>query len=142
MLSSRSIEWVGGMKVLRCMFPIGALLIVGSVLLDALLAHLTVNDPRTFTILVNSFLAALLLGTLLGIVGSFIERRRLPVARARRVGVVCWSASLISVVLMATIGNVHDWTFSLIFPAFVGFLAGVVLIAKRHEPAETPPNPA
>lgn len=130
------------MKAGRWVFPIGALLTVGGVFLCALVEHLSFGDTQTLTyaILENSFLPALLIGTSFAIVGSFIERRRLPVTRARLVGIVCWAASLVSAVLLATTGNVHGWTFTFIFPAFVGFLTGAVLVSKVREHPKTPLN--
>jgi hypothetical protein len=83
-----------------------------------------------FALLSATFIPSLLVGTLLVIVGSFFDRRRLPVARTRVRGVLCWITSGISFALVASVGNVHGWTFAFIFPAFAGFVAGAVLLSK------------
>jgi hypothetical protein len=83
-----------------------------------------------FVVLSAIFIPTLLVGTVLVIVGSFLDRRRLPVAQTRVRGVLCWIASGVSFSLLATIGNVHGWPFAFIFPAFVGFLTGAVLLSK------------
>jgi hypothetical protein len=117
------------MRALSVVFPIGATLTVGGVFLYALVEHLSFGSTQGwwYSILSESFFPALLLGTVLAIIGSFIDRRRLPVSQARVRGMLCWVISGISFLLLFTTGNVHGWTFTFIFPAFVGFVAGAVL---------------
>ena len=116
----------------RWAFPLGAILNVGGVFLYALLEWHSYYNTQDweFGVLSAAFLPALLIGTLLVIVGSFLDRRQLPVAKTRVRGVLCWLASGISFALWASIGNVHGWTFAFIFPAFAGFVTGAVLLSK------------
>ena len=135
MLSSRvksRREMFGEMKMWNWVFPTGAILTVGGVFLYALVEHLSFGSTEGlgYAILSQSFLPALLLGTVLAIVGSFVDRKRLPVTESRARGVLCWAASAVSFLLLETIGNVHGWTFTFIFPAFVGFVAGSVFLSK------------
>ena|SRR5882724_5239592 len=83
-----------------------------------------------YSLLSESFLPALLLGTALAIIGSFLDRKGLSVARARGREMVCWAVSGISFLLLVTAGNVHGWTFMFIFPTFAGFVAGAVFLSK------------
>ena len=120
------------MRALKWVFPTGAILNVGGVFLDALLEWHSFENTQDweFAVLSATFIPTLLVGTVQVIVGSFLDRRRLPVAQTRVRGILCWIASGISFSLLATIGNVHGWTFAFIFPAFAGFLTGVVLLSK------------
>ena len=120
------------MKVSTWVFPIGAILTVGGVFLYALLEHHSFENTQDweFAILNATFIPFLLGGTLLVIVGSFLDRRRLPVAQTRVRGALCWVTSGVSVALLASTGNVHGWTFAFIFPAFAGFVTGGVLLTK------------
>jgi hypothetical protein len=120
------------MKALNLVFPIGAILTIGGVFLYALVEHLSFGSTEglVYAILSHSFSPTLLLGTVLAIVGSFIDRKRLPVAKTRARGMLCWAASGVSFLLLITTGNVHGWTFTFIFPAVVGFVAGSVLLSK------------
>jgi hypothetical protein len=120
------------MKAWNWVFPTGAILTVGGVFLYALVEHLSFGSTEGlgYAILSQSFFPALLLGTVLAIVGSFIDRKRLPVAETRARGVLCWATSGISFLLLVTTGNVHGWTFTFIFPVFVGFVAGSVFLSK------------
>ena len=120
------------MKVLKWLFPVGAILTVGGVFLYALVERLSFGDTQDwgYSIMSRTFFPALLVGTPLSIAGSFIERKRLPVKQTRLRGLICCGVSALSFLLFATIGNVHDWTFTFIFPAFVGFIAGAVLLSK------------
>src|ERR1700732_869297 len=120
------------MKVLKWLFPIGAFLTVGGVLLYAFAQRLSFGDTRGwgFSLLSQTFFPALLIGAPLAIVGSFVERKRLSVKQTRLRGKFCWGVSALSFVLFQSIGNVHGWTFTFIFPAFVGFVAGAVLLSK------------
>jgi hypothetical protein len=120
------------MRALGVVFPIGATLTVGGVFLYALVEHLSFGSTEGwgYSILSKSFLPALVLGTVLAIVGSFIGRKRLAVTQSKTRGILCWTVSGISFLLLVTTGNVHGWTFAFIFPAFVGFIAGAVLLSK------------
>jgi peptidoglycan/LPS O-acetylase OafA/YrhL len=120
------------LRVSRWVFPIGAILNVGGVFLYALLERHSFENTQDweFAVLSATFIPSLLVGTVLVIVGSFLDRRRLPVAQARVRGVLCWLTSGISFALLASIGNVHGWTFAFIFPAFAGFVTGAVLLSK------------
>lgn len=123
------------MRVLNCIFPIGALLTVGGVFLYALLEQHSFENTQDweFAILSKIFLPALLLGSVLAVVGSFFDRKRLRLTQTRARGLICWLVSAISFLLLFATGNVHGWTFSFVFPAFVGFLAGAVLLSKMSE---------
>jgi hypothetical protein len=103
---------------------------MGGVFLCYLLERHSFENTRDweFAFLSATFIPALLVGTLLVIVGSFFDRRRLPAAKARVRGILCWLTSGISFALGASIGNVHGWTFTFIFPTFAGFVAGAVLL--------------
>jgi len=127
------------MKALNWVFPIGAALTIGGVFFYAVLERHSFDstDDWEFAILSRIFIPALLGGSVLAIVGSFIDRRRLPVARTRIRGVVCWIVSGVSFVLLAATGNVHGWTFTFIFPAFVGFLTGAIFLSKLREPSSS-----
>jgi hypothetical protein len=43
---------------------------------------------------------------------------------------ICWLVSGVSVLLLYSVGNIHGWTFTFIFPAFVSFVAGAALLSK------------
>jgi peptidoglycan/LPS O-acetylase OafA/YrhL len=123
------------MRALKWVFPIGAALAIGGVFFYAELERHSFQstDDWEFAVLSRIFIPALLFGSVLAIVGSLIDRRRLPVARTRIRGMVCWIVSGISLVLLAITGNVHGWTFTFIFPAFVGLLTGAVFLSKLRE---------
>jgi hypothetical protein len=118
--------------VFRWVFPLGAILNVGGVFLYAFLERHSFESTQDweFAVLSAIFIPSLLVGTLLVIIGSVFDRRRLPVAQTRVRGVLCWITSGISFALLASAGNVHGWTFAFIFPAFAGFVTGVVLLSK------------
>jgi peptidoglycan/LPS O-acetylase OafA/YrhL len=120
------------MKTWHWVFPSGAILTVGGVFLYALVEHLSFGSTEGlgYAILSQSIFPSLLLGALLAIVGSFIDREQLPVVQTRPRGVLCWAASAVSFLLLITTGNVHGWTFMFIFPAFVGFVTGTVFLSK------------
>ena len=126
------------MKASAWIFPVGASLNLGGVFLYALLEWHSFENTQDweFTVLSATFIPSLLIGTVLVIVGSFFDRRRLSVTQTRVRGVLCWVTSGISFALLETIGNVHGWTFAFIFPAFAGFGAGAVLLSK-HSASET-----
>ena len=126
------------MRVWNWVFTIGAILTVGGVFLYALVEHLSFGSTEGlgYAVLSQLFFPALFLGTGLAIVGSFIDRKRLPVAKTRTRGLICWAASGVSLFLLFTTGNVHGWTFTFIFPTFVGFVTGAVFLSKL-----TPQNP-
>jgi hypothetical protein len=120
------------MKILKWLFPFGAILTVGGVFLYALVERLSFGDTRGwgYSVLSQSFLPALLIGAPSAIVGSFVERKRLSVKQTRVRGIICWGVSALSFLLLLTVGNVHGWTFTFIFPAFAGFVAGIILLSK------------
>jgi hypothetical protein len=119
----------------RFLFPIGAILTIGGVFLYALVEHLSFGGTQSwvFAVLAQTFFPALLVGTPLAIIGSFVERSRLSVAQSRSRGMICLAVSAISFLLFFVRGNVHDWTFTFIFPAVVGFIAGVVLLSRLED---------
>ena|SRR6266478_1105466 len=125
-------ELADEMRALKWVLPTGAILTIGGVFLYALVENLSFGSTEGwgYGILSQSFFPALLLGTVLAIVGSFIDRKRLPVTKTRARGTLCWATSGVSFLLLFTTGNVHGWTFTFIFPAFVGFVAGAVLLSK------------
>jgi hypothetical protein len=120
------------LRLLRWVFPIGAILNIGGVFLYALLEKHSFENTQDweFAVLSNVFIPSLLIGTVLAIVGSFFDRHWLHVAQTRIGGALCWLTSGISVWLLNSIGNVHGWTFAFIFPAFAGFVTGAVLLSK------------
>jgi hypothetical protein len=132
------------MKVLKWVFPTGAVLTIGGVFLCGLLERHSFDNTQDweFTILSVIFMPALLLGSVLAIGGSLFDRRRLPVAQTRVRGLFCWLVGGISYLLGAATGNVHSWTFTFIFPAFVGLIAGAVLLSKLtdHNTEAKPTN--
>ena len=71
---SRALKWV---------FPTGAILNVGGVFLYALLEWHSFENTQDweFALLSATFIPTLLVGTVQVIVGSFLDRRRLPVAQ-------------------------------------------------------------
>jgi hypothetical protein len=123
------------MRVLNWIFPIGGLLTVGGVFLYALLERHSFENTQDweFIILSQIFLPALLLGSVLAIVGSLFDRNRLRQTQTRARARMCWLVSGISFLLLFTTGNVHGWTISFAFPAFVGFFTGAVLLSKKSE---------
>jgi ABC-type Fe3+-siderophore transport system permease subunit len=133
------------MKVLKCVFPTGALLTVGGVFLCAPLEWHSFDNTQDweYAILSKSFLRALLLGTVLVLIGSVLDRRRLPITETRARGITCWLACGVSLLLLVKGGNVHGWTITFMGPAFVGFVAGAVLLSKLTErnPGTKPPTP-
>lgn len=127
---------MGGAK---WVFPIGVILTIGGVALYALVEHLSFGNTSNweYEILSQMFLPALFLGTGTAIAGSVIDRRRLPSREARIRGLWCLLGSGVSLLFLANIGNVHSWTESFIFPIFVGFVTGVILLsAPSAEPDE------
>jgi len=118
----RRVIKMSGMKILKWLFPIGAILTVGGVFLYAILDRLSFGDTQGWGFL------ALLIGAPFAIVGSFVERKRLSVKQTRFWGRICWGVSALSFLLFVSVGNVHGWTFTFIFPAFVGFVTGAVLL--------------
>jgi hypothetical protein len=73
------------LRLLKWVFPIGAILNVGGVFLYALLEKHSFEDTQDweFAVLSKVFIPSLLIGTLLAIVGSFFDRQRLLVAQTR-----------------------------------------------------------
>jgi peptidoglycan/LPS O-acetylase OafA/YrhL len=132
------------MRVLKWVFPTGALLTVGGVFLCGLLERHSFDNTQDweYAILSKSFAPTLLLGTVLALIGSVLDRRRLPVTETRPRGITCWFASGVSLLLLVKSGNVHGWTVTLMFPAFVGFVAGAVLLSKltEHNRGARPPT--
>ena len=119
------------MSLLKWVFPTGAMLTVGGVFLSALMEHHgyeSTTQDWEFEILFQTSLPALLLGAVLTIVGSFIDKWRLPATQVKARGIICLIVSGVSFGLLATTGNVHGWTFTFFFPAFVGFIAAGVLL--------------
>lgn len=119
---SRGIKWV---------FPLGAILNVSGVFLCALLEWHSLGNTQDwrFAVLSNTFFPSLLVGTALVMIGSFLDRQRLPARQARRRGILCWVVSAVSFSLLASLGNVHSWTFTFIFPAFTGLIAGIIFLS-------------
>jgi hypothetical protein len=128
------------MRALKWVFPTGAILTIGGVFLYAQLERHSFENTQDleFVILSQIFIPSLLLGSLLAIVGSVLDRLRLTVSQTRVRGIMCWLASAVSFLLFGTIGNVHGWTFAFIFPAFVGFIAGAVFLSKLRDQAPVP----
>jgi hypothetical protein len=122
------------MSATSWVFPTGAALTIGGVVLCALLEWHSFGQTHdwVFTFLAVSFLPSLLLGTPLAIIGSFVDRKRLPEEQFRARGKVCWVVSGISLLLFITVGNVHRWTFTYIFPAVTGFVTGMVFLSHRE----------
>jgi hypothetical protein len=122
------------MKRLSGLFPIGAIFTIGGVCLSALLEWHSFDNTQDweFAFLSQSFGPVLLLGTILAIVGSFVDRRLLSVSRARVRGIICWVVSGVSFLLLVAFGNIHRWTIMFVFPAFVGLVTGAVLLYKSN----------
>src|ERR1700680_3300445 len=133
------------MKVLRWVFPTGALLTIAGVFLCALLEWHSFDNTQDweYVILSKSFVPALLLGTILALIGSVVDRRRLPITETRPRGITCWLASAASLLELLKGGEfVHGWRIIFMFPLFVGFVSGVVLLSKLTEnnPGAKPPT--
>jgi len=128
------------MRLLKWVFPTGAILTIGGVFLYAELERHSFENTQylEFALLSQVFIPALLLGSLLAIVGSVLDRLRLTVRQTRVRGIMCWVVSTVSFLLLSTIGNVHGWTFAFIFPAFVGFIVGAVFLSKLHDKDSVP----
>jgi len=122
------------MRVLKWVFPTGAILTIVGVFLCAQLEwHSSENTQDwEFVVLSDIFLPVLFLVSFLAIVGSLLDRLRLTVRQTRVSGVVCWLASAVSFLLLCTIGNPHGWTFTFVFPAFVGFIVGSVCLGHMR----------
>jgi hypothetical protein len=125
------------MRALKWVFPTGAILTIGGVFLYAQLERHSFENTQDleFAILSKIFMPTLLLGSVLAIVGSILDRITLTLKETRLRGIICWVASAVSSALLTTIGNVHRWTFTFIFPAFVGFVAGAIFLSKLREHA-------
>ena len=132
------------MKALKWVFPTGAILTVGGVFLCALLEWHSFDNAQDweYLILSKSFVPVLLLGTVLALIGSVLDRRRLPITETRPRGITCWLASGVSLLLLIKTGNVHGWAITFMFPAFAGLVAGAVLLSKLTEnnPGAKPPT--
>ena len=132
------------MSASRWVFPAGAVLTVGGVLLCALLEWRSFGHTQdwVFAILSQAFLPSLLLGAVLVIWGSFLDRKRLSAIQTKVRGKLCWTASCIALLFFITTGNVHSWTFTYILLAFVGFVTGAVLFSKPPESDGSPASSA
>jgi peptidoglycan/LPS O-acetylase OafA/YrhL len=119
------------MRVLKLVFPIGAVMTVGGVFLYAQLERHSFENTQDleFAVLSQIFMPVLLLGSGLAIVGSFLDRQHLTAKKSRARGLVCW--------LVSAVSFVHGWTFSFIFPAFVGFISGAVFLSKLSDREHT-----
>ena len=132
-------------SILRWVFPPGAVLTVGGVFLCALLEWHSFENTQDweFEFLSVAFFLSLLVGSGLAIVGSVLDRRRLSPDRSRIRGTLCWVVSGISILLLTSMGNVHRWTFTFIFPAFVGLVTGAIFLRRatnnRSETQQTHP---
>jgi hypothetical protein len=122
-------------RALCWVFPTGVILTLGGVLLSALREWDSFNNIPGWaeTIRSPAWVFMLFLGALLAIVGSFLERRRLPITETRPRGLTCWIACVISLFFMLKGSNFHNWRVIFIFPAFVGFASGAVLLSKLSE---------
>jgi hypothetical protein len=114
----------------------GAILNVGGVFLYALLewhSFKSTQDWEFAALITATFMPALLVGTVLVIVGSFFSIDDDCPWPGQEFGASSvGSQAAISFSLLASIGNVHGWTFAFLFPAFAGFLTGVVLLSKSR----------
>jgi hypothetical protein len=124
------------MSVLKWVFPTGAILMMVGVFLYAQLEWQSFEKAQNLVVILS--LTFMLLGSLLAIAGSVLDRLRLTVRQTRVRGIMCWLASAVSFLLLYTIGNVHRWTFAFIFPAFVGFIVGAVFLSKLRDQASEP----
>jgi uncharacterized membrane protein len=83
------------LRISNWVFPAGAILNVGGVFLYAALEKHSFESTQdtVYAFLSATFIPSLLVGTVLAIVGSFLDRRRLAVAQTRvRGGRVCSQA--------------------------------------------------
>jgi hypothetical protein len=118
-------------EMLAWVFPIGLFLTIGGVSLCSLSEIGIVESAKGPSYDTSPiFLFALLAGVPIVIVGAFLDRKRLAVADARRRGWICWATFGVSFLLLAKTANVHTCGFLLIFPAFAGFVTGVIFLWK------------
>ena len=82
------------MRISNWVFPAGAILNVGGVFLYAVLEKHSFESTQDveYALLSATFIPSLLVGTVLAIVGSFLDRRRLAIAQTRVRGSFCSQA--------------------------------------------------
>jgi hypothetical protein len=119
------------MTISRHIFPTGAILTVGGVLLYAALEKYSFVNTQDwlFKFLLVTFLPALLVGTPLAIVGAVVDLRRLTPSEKKGRGLLCWIVAGISLASLILFGTVHGWTVSFFFPAVSGFFCGAIYLA-------------
>jgi hypothetical protein len=122
------------MKILHRVFPVGVVLTIGGVLFIPLIrvdhnyAFGIIDQLGDMTGLI--LLVTLLGGSLLMIAGSFIDRR-LPVAKTKPRGRLCWFVCIGSILpFVAFRLGFDDPIVLLIFPAFAGLVGGAVLSSR------------
>jgi hypothetical protein len=129
-METANVPSIGLFRWTSWVVPIGVVLTVGGILLNALLELYSFKNTQEgeFTVLETIFLPSLLIGTAFVIIDSFLDRRRLSAVQTRRRGILFLAISAVSFVLLAFFGNVHGWTFAFIFPAFGGLVSGINLL--------------
>jgi hypothetical protein len=126
------------MKPLRWILPTGAILTMAGVFLCAQLERHGFYSTSDFgyEVLSATSVPSLLLGTALAIIGSVLDRLRLPLAQTRVRWALCWGVSIVSLALfLTTTKNIHGWTVVFLVPAFAGFVSGCILLSKWSEHA-------
>lgn len=121
------------MKVTRSLFPIGTALSLVGVAFAAELEHHSFDTTLDwkFSFLSDAFPICLLIGTIFVVVGSFFERRQRSPQDSRTFGIVSLIVCGVLVMCLASFGNVHGWSMSLVFPMVSSFIAGLVMLTAR-----------
>jgi hypothetical protein len=120
-------------KISRPMLILGLVLTTVGILLAFALDHQMFGNGSVLEILPLMFLAALLLGAALAIIGCVIMPTRLapPSQLVLGLGFVAFSFGLAFLLDFIGIGiNVHRWTVSFFLPVAIAFCAGCIFFAR------------
>lgn len=114
----------------RGFFPVGVVLVIGGVAMAGELERHSFYNTQDWEarLLEAIFLPALLMGTVLVIVGSVFDRRKLAPKESKRRGLLCLLTSGLAFILLAAFGNVHGWTFMFFLPMLAGLISGAILL--------------
>lgn len=129
-MATADIPSIGLASRVKWIFPVGLLLNIGGVVLNAVLEQPRFDNAQGWEFLVLSrvFLPMLLVGSAFMMIGAFLDRQRLPARQARLRGVLCWAISTAAFSLLTSLHNVHGWAFAFLFPAFAGLIAGIIFL--------------
>lgn len=125
-MATAKVPSIGLSYRVKWIFPIGAALSVAGVVVNALWDQSSIN--WSFRVLSKSISPLLMMGSAFLIIGAFLDRQRLSARQARLRGVLCWVVSAACFTLLKSFDSVPGWSFALIFPAFAGLIAGIILL--------------